>query len=414
VSVLVHKYGGTSLATPSRITEAARKVARARDAGHQLIVVVSAMGHTTDDLVELARDVSQSPNERELDMLLTAGERISMSLMAMALHALGHDAISFTGSQSGIITDALHMGARIVDVRGSRIEEELARGRIVIVAGFQGVSLAREVTTLGRGGSDTTAVALAAAFRAERCDIFTDVTGVFTADPRVAAAARLLSRVSYDEMSEMASLGAGVLHLRCVEIARHYRVPLRVASTFIEGEGTMVVEGHSMGEVPVRAVTHERGLAEVTWRGLPAGGAAAARVLDALATRGVTAKHLAEGSSGHEKGELWIILARESLGKALAAADLLVKSDPSLPSAWGRDGLASVSIVGHGVASAPDTRPRVLATLTGAGIKIEGVFSSPLAMTCIVGEPDVDRAVRALHDAFLAGGAAAEGTRVGA
>jgi aspartate kinase len=407
MSVLVQKYGGTSLATTSRITEAARKVARAREAGYDLIVVVSAMGHSTDELLTLAGEVSEEPGARELDMLLTAGERISMSLMAMALQSLGHDAISFTGSQSGIITDALHMGARIIDVRGSRIAEELERGRVVIVAGFQGVSLSREVTTLGRGGSDTTAVALAAAFRAERCDILTDVTGVFTADPRVVAGARHISEVSFEEMSEMASLGAGVLHLRCVEIARHYGVPLRVASTFIEGAGTMIVERH-MGEVPVRAVTHERGLAEVTWRGLPAGGAAAARVLEALAGRGVVARHMAEGSSGHETGELWIMVTREALGKALAAADLLMKSDPAIPAAWGRDGLGAVSIVGHGVASAPDTRGRVLATLTGAGIKVEGVFSSPLTMTCIVGEAAVDHAVRALHDAFL-GAVPAEG-----
>lgn len=399
MSVLVLKFGGSSLATPQLITEAARRIAALRGQGYQLIVVASAMGDTTDDLLRQAREVSPDPPQRELDMLLTAGERISMALLAIALHRLGRDAISFTGSQSGIITDTLHTQARIVEVRGNRIREELERGRIVIVAGFQGVSAAREITTLGRGGSDTTAVALAAAFGAERCDLLKDVEGVYTADPRQVPGARLIGRIAFEEMVQMASLGAGVVHARCVDIAREFGVTLRLASSFHDSDGTLIGEGEDMQETPIRAVTQQKGLATAWWEGVCTAPPVTASLLEAVGGRGVVPLTVLQSPRGEGRADLTLVVRDDALGKVAAAAREF--AGPALPEPVCRDGLGAVSVVGQGVSGDPAVLPRVLSTLESARIRVELAYSAPLSVTCVVEAAQLEDAVRALHRAMI-------------
>lgn len=400
MSVLVLKFGGSSLATPQLILGAARKIAALRGHGHRLIVVASAMGDTTDDLLRQAREVSPDPPQRELDMLLTAGERISMALLAIALHRLGQDAISFTGSQSGIITDTLHTQARIVEVRGNRIREELDRGRIVIVAGFQGVSAAREITTLGRGGSDTTAVALAAAFGAARCDLLKDVEGVYTADPRLVPGARRIARIPFEEMVQMASLGAGVVHARCIDIARQYGVTLRLASSFNDSEGTLIGGGDEMKETPIRAVTQQTGLATARWEGVPTTRPVVASVLETIGRSGVVPLTVIQSPRGEGLADLTLVLPEEALGKVVAAARELGRA-ASLPEPICAGGLGAVSVIGQGVSGDPAVLPCVMTTLESARIRVELACSAPLAVTCLVRIAQLEDAVRALHRALI-------------
>ncbi len=401
-SLLVQKYGGTSLATPERIRAVAHRILRERDAGKSLIVVVSAMGHSTDELISLAHQVAAVPSRREMDMLLTAGERISMALLSMCLSDLGADAISFTGSQSGIITSASHTDARIVDVRPHRIHDELAKGRIVIVAGFQGVSTAKEVTTLGRGGSDTTAVTLAAAFGAPVCEILTDVDGILTAHPGVVPTARRLRAIPYEEMVEMAALGAQVLHPRAAEMAFRYGVAVHVRSSFHEEAGTMVTDrasARTFEDDEIAGIAHEDGLALLRVEG-PAG--SAARVLVLLSGDGLAPRLIAQ-------------TPRVEGGETLAAAVPAARAEMLAARIRELGGLgvrviadqASISVIGKSVLGEGPLLTELFQTLATADIPVSLCTTSALSASVLVPAARATDAVRALHAALIDAHAAA-------
>jgi len=398
VPVLVQKYGGTSVGTPERIAAVADRIRTTRAAGYDLLVVVSAMGETTDHLLDLARSVSPNPPRRELDMLLTAGERISMALLAMALADRGVKAASFTGSQSGILTDGGHGEARIADVRPVRLTEALADGTTAIVAGFQGVSPGKEITTLGRGGSDTTAVALASAFRAEACEIYTDVAGVFTADPRKVPDARRIPRLSYREMATLAHRGAQVLHARSVDLAAKYAVPLWVKTSFGDEEGTLI-DGRERGmEGPhVTGLAHRNDVALVELKGSDTPKDAAAVALEALARAGVPLDLLAVEANRVERCRLtWI--APESEAERLSSAwDAL---DPPPPGRWTLSvhrGLALVTVVGHALADRSTFAAEATRRLARAEVGVRAVRVDSLALSFVVPRNAVESALRALH-----------------
>jgi aspartate kinase len=393
VTTLVQKYGGTSVATPERIEAVADRIRAAQNAGHRLVVVVSAMGDTTDDLLSLARRLHPEPPLRELDMLLTAGERIAMALLSIALHARGVAAISFTGSQSGIITDAHHADAKILDVRGDRIRAALETGRVVIVAGFQGVSAEREITTLGRGGSDTTAVALAAALGAARCEIYTDVDGVYTADPRVVATAVKLERVDYDEMLELASRGARVLHPRSVEVARRFAVPLHVRSSFKPDAGTVVQAMERIEPESVRGIAADTEVVTLTATALPAPVEDARLLLRALGDADVRTLLVVRAI---DAAAVSVVVPREARARAVAAWQALVAARGAALRT--DDDAALVSAVGHAVHSHPGTVAQVLDVLSEAGIVVRLVSSSATCVTCVVDRAAVERALVVLHD----------------
>ncbi len=386
---VVMKFGGTSVAGPERLKTVARRLAAARNGGHRVVGVLSAMGNTTDQLLDLAHEVSPRPKPRELDMLISVGERISCALAAMAIHDLGHEAISLTGSQAGIVTDTVHGKAKIVDVRARRIHEALDEDKIVLVAGFQGVSTAYDITTLGRGGSDTTAVALAAALGAEACEIYTDVDGVYTADPRVVPEARKLEAASYEEMLEMAASGAKVLQVRSVEVARNHDVKLHVRSTFADAEGTWIREEDErmLEKAIIAAVTHER--EEAVYQ---VDGADASALFEALAHAEVNVDTVVQ--IGSEIVFSAPLDDREETAKALGA----------LGAAWSeRGGLGKVSVVGAGMKSHPGIAARTFAALGQLGVEPEFVSTSPIRITFFVGMGAVEQAVRALHDTFELG-----------
>ncbi len=395
--LVVMKFGGTSVAGPERLKTVARRLAEARSRGGRVVAVLSAMGDTTDGLLDLAHQVSARPQARELDMLVSVGERISCALCAMALIDLGIDAVSLTGSQAGIITDTVHGKAKIVEVRARRIHEALDEGQVVLVAGFQGVSTASEVTTLGRGGSDMTAVALAAALGADVCEIYTDVEGVFTADPRIVPAARRLRRLSYDEMLELAASGARVLQLRSVEFARNHGVTLHVRSTFSDAEGTWVTEEDEqmLEKAFISAVTHT--LEETVFR---VDGVPAARLFAALATADVNVDTILQTGS-----EIVFSAPNDDRPAAAAALD-------RLGAVWSAtDDLGKVSVVGAGMKSHPGVAATTFETLDTAGIVPELVSTSPIKIACHVPAEQVERALQALHAAFALDGAAPEGAR---
>jgi aspartate kinase len=392
---LVLKFGGTSVGDPEKLKSVAARLVAAREEGHRVVGVLSAMGHTTDELLDLAHQVSPTPDPRELDMLVSVGERISCALAAMVIHDLGHEAISLTGSQAGIVTDTVHGKAKIVEVRARRIHEALDEGTIVLVAGFQGVSTAFEVTTLGRGGSDTTAVALAAALGADFCEIYTDVRGVYSADPRLVANARQLTRVSFDEMLEMASSGAGVLATRSIEVARSHNVRLHVRSTFEEGEGTWIQEEDTLlsekqvmlEKALISGVVHQR--EETVYR---VDGARPAQLFGALAQAAVNVDTIVQTNAE-------IVFSAPVEDKADASRTL-----DELGLSWtARDDLGKVSLVGAGMKSHPGVAAKTFATLEGAGIEAAIVSTSPIKIACHVPSTDVDRAVQALHEAFELG-----------
>ncbi len=397
--MIVQKFGGTSLATVTRIREVARQVAQARAAHDAVVVVVSAMGRQTDELVALARGITTEPSRRELDMLLTAGERISMSLMSMALNAIGTPAISFTGSQSGIITDTQHTRAKIVALRPIRIDEELQRGKVVIVAGFQGVSPEKEVTTLGRGGSDTTAVALAARLGAKMCEIFTDVQGVYTADPRIVSDARLLSMISYDEMVQLAASGSRVLHPRSVDLARTYKIPLWVRSSFNWNRGTLVTDGDKMESVVVTGVTSETDIAKVAIKSVPDKPGVAAIIFQALATARVNIKFIIQsiGESGHK--DITVLVPSDQLSEALDAMESIV-DHVEAAGVLGESDIGRVSIVGAGMAMTPGVAATMFEALASHGINIDLINTSEIRIDCIIGRNRVADAVAVLHGAF--------------
>jgi aspartate kinase len=404
VALIVQKFGGTSVADADRIREVAKHVAWTRQNGDDVVVVVSAMGKTTDELVRMAGDVSSVTPGRELDMLLTAGERITMSLLCMALAELGVHAASFTGSQAGIITDTTHTKAKIVEVRADRLTEALARGVVPVVAGFQGVSTTRDITTLGRGGSDTTAVALAAALAADRCEIYTDVSGVFTADPRVVPSARRLRQVSFEEMLEIASTGGRVLALRSVEFARNHHVPVHVRSSFTWEPGTWVTEEDPSMEQPiVSAVTSDVSEAKVTVTAVPDRPGVAARVFRALADGAVNVDMIVQNTSVDGTTDVSFTVGRAELEAARAIAGSLA------PEIGAREilvdeGIAQVSIVGAGMKTHPGVTALMFETLAKQNINIEMISTSPIRISCVVRASSVDDAVRALHEAFGLGG----------
>ncbi|MFL5892188.1 MAG: aspartate kinase [Solirubrobacterales bacterium] len=400
--IVVMKFGGTSVAEPDDIRRAARRIVAAREEGKRVVAVLSARGKTTDDLVEMAYEVSDDPLAREMDMLLSTGERISCALCAMAIHDLGHSAISLTGSQAGIVTDSSHTKARILDVRGDRIRSALDEDRIVLVAGFQGVSGdSRDVTTLGRGGSDTTAVAIAAALGAEVCQIYTDVRGVFSADPRLVQNARLLPYVSFEEMLEMAASGARVLQLRSVEYARNHGVRMECRSSFEEGPGTLVLSEQDTMERPsVTAVTHAEE-ARVTLSGLRDEPGVAGSVFGALADANVNVDMIIQNEPGsaNDKADLSFTVDAGDLGAASAALGGLDISERIET----REQVGKVSVVGAGMRSHPGVAAKVFRTLGDNGINIEMIATSPIKISCVIDAAEIPQAVRALHEAFELG-----------
>jgi len=406
VGIVVQKYGGSSLADAARIKSVARRITEAKKAGHDVVVAVSAMGDSTDDLLELAEGVSPLPPARELDMLLTAGERISMALVAMAISDLGFTARSFTGSQAGVITDSVHGKAKIIDVTPGRISAAIADGHIVIVAGFQGVSQdTKEITTLGRGGTDTTAVALAAALDADVCEIYTDVDGVFTADPRIVRTARKLDRVSYEEMLELAACGAKILHLRCVEYARRYDIPIHVRSSFSHKVGTWVTdrpaEGETMEQPIIAGIAHDRSEAKITVVGVPDKVGYAARIFEALAAAQINLDMIVQNISAAATNltDISFTLPRTDGATAMKALSAL-KDEIGLASLMYDDKIGKISLIGAGMRSHPGISAKFFSAIAAAGVNIEMISTSEIRISVLVDEAQVDAAVTAAHTAF--------------
>jgi aspartate kinase len=407
MSVIVQKYGGTSVADVDRIRAVADRVAQTKHDGHDVVAVVSAMGHTTDELMAMAHGLSPIPNPRELDLLLTAGERIAMSLLAIALNERGLPAASYTGSQAGIITDSAHGQARIIDIRPGRIRESLSRGNIVIVAGFQGVSTGFDVTTLGRGGSDTTAVALAAALGSDVCEIYTDVSGVFTADPRVISTCRKLHAVSYEEMLELAASGAKVLQARSVEYARRYGVRIHVRSSFDHDDGTWITEEDvRMEQAIISGVAADDSEAKITLEDVPDRPGVAAAIFRALAEEGVNVDMIVQNVSHQARTDLSFTAPRDDLTRIRTTLDRVV-AEIGAAGYTTDDGVAKVSLVGAGMKSHPGVAADMFAALAEEGINIEMISTSSIRVSCVVRAADADRAVRAVHERFRLGEQAA-------
>jgi len=406
VGLLVQKFGGTSVADPDRIRAVADHVVRTRRAGNDVVAVVSAMGKTTDDLMRLANDVARHPGGREMDMLLTAGERISMALLSMAVEDLGQPAVSFTGSQAGIVTDTEHGKAKIIEVRGERIREALAGGKVAIVAGFQGVSTARDITTLGRGGSDTTAVALAAALAADVCEIYTDVEGVYTADPRVVPRARKLAHVSFDEMLEMAATGGRVLALRSVEFARNHGVSVHVRSSFTWAPGTWISEEdapmdatEAMEQAIISGVTHDTGEAKVTIEQVPDRPGIAATIFRDLAEAGINVDMIVQNVSSAGHTDISFTVPRADVERASRCMEKIVVDTEASGFATDEH-IGRVSLIGAGMKTHPGIAAKMFETLASEGVNIEMISTSTIRISCVVAEEEVERAVQSLHAAF--------------
>ena len=407
MGLIVQKYGGSSVADAEGLKRVANRIVATKRAGHQVVVVVSAMGDTTDELIDLANQVSPLPNGRELDMLLTAGERISMALLAMAIGNLGNEARSFTGSQAGVITTSAHGRARIIDVTPSRITEALNEGAIAIVAGFQGISQdTKDVTTLGRGGSDTTAVALAAALDADVCEIYTDVDGIFSADPRVVPAAKKLKTVTYDEMLELAASGAKVLHLRCVEYARRYDMPIHVRSSFSNNEGTWVVKDHPEGgtdmeQAIIAGIAHDKSEAKITVVGVPDRTGTAARIFQAIADADINIDMIVQNVSAAATGLTDISFTLPKTEGASATAILQrIQGEIGFQSIQYDDQIGKLSLIGAGMRSHPGVTATFFACLAEAGVNIEMISTSEIRISIVCRATDLDNGLRAAHTAF--------------
>ena len=406
MGLVVQKYGGSSVADAVSIKRVAQRIVDTKRAGNQVVVVVSAMGDTTDELIDLANQVSPLPAPRELDMLLTAGERISMALVAMAVGQLGHEARSFTGSQAGVITDSAHGRARIIDVTPGRIRDAIEEGAIAIVAGFQGVSQdSKDITTLGRGGSDTTAVALAAALDADVCEIYTDVDGVFSADPRVVPTAKQLSSITYEEMLEMAASGAKVLHLRCVEYARRYDLPIHVRSSFSNKTGTWVIKDRPVGdtmEQPIIAgVAHDRSEAKVTVVGVPDRPGVAAAIFQTIADAQVNIDMIVQNVSAASTGLTDISFTLPAAeGPTATAALHRVEKEIGYQRVLFDDSIGKLSLIGAGMRSHPGVSAMLFAALAEANVNIDMISTSEIRISVVVRDSDLDKAVRAVHTAF--------------
>jgi aspartate kinase len=408
VGLIVQKYGGSSVADAASVKRVARRIVDTKNEGHDVVVIVSAMGDTTDELINLAEQVSPSPAARELDMLLTAGERISMAVLAMAIHDLGVEARSYTGSQAGLITDSAHGRARIIDVTPGRIQSALADGAIPIVAGFQGVAQdTKDITTLGRGGSDTTAVALAAALGADVCEIYTDVDGVFSADPRIAPKARQVPRITYQEMMELAANGAKILHLRCVEYARRFDLPIHVRSSFSAKNGTFVVsdssvsEGEAMEQPIIAGVAHDLGDAKVTVIGVPDKPGEAAAIFRALADAEVNIDMIVQNISTAATGRTDVTFTCPmSDGQKATAALEAVRQQIGFESLTYDDGIAKISLVGAGMRSNPGVSATFFEALAQAGVNVEMISTSEIRISVVTRAESVATAVQAVHTAF--------------
>jgi aspartate kinase len=416
VALIVQKYGGSSVADAESIKRVAKRISEARKAGHDVVVVVSAMGDTTDELIDLARQITPIPPSREMDILLTAGERISMSLLAMAINNLGVKAKSFTGQQAGVITDAVHGKARIVDVVPGRIRETIEKGSVAIVAGFQGVTQStNDVTTLGRGGSDTTAVALAAGLGADVCEIYTDVDGVFTADPRIVPSARKIDRITYEEMLEMAASGAKILALRCVEYARRYEVPVHVRSSFSGAPGTLVTntpvavvdaaapnEEEAVMEAPIiSGVAHDRSEAKITVVGVPDVPGTAARIFEVVAGAGANIDMIVQNISVASTGRTDISFTLpEEDGPIATTALNAVREAIGFESIQLDDQIGKLSLIGAGMKSHPGVSAKLFGALRDAGVNIEMISTSEIRISVVTREDNLDAAVRAVHTAF--------------
>ncbi|NKX92491.1 aspartate kinase [Sanguibacter hominis ATCC BAA-789] len=411
MALIVQKYGGSSVSDAESIKRVAKRIAESKRAGNDVVVVVSAMGDTTDELLDLAQQVTPAPPQRELDILLTAGERISMSLLAMAINNLGIKAKSFTGQQAGVITDAVHGKAHIVDVVPSRVRETIEKGAVAIVAGFQGVTRdTNDVTTLGRGGSDTTAVALAAGLGADVCEIYSDVDGVFTADPRIVPAARKVERLTYEEMLEMAASGAKILHLRCVEYGRRYDVPIHVRSSFSGKEGTLVtnrpLNAENGEELPmedpiITGVAHDRSEAKITVVGVPDVPGTAARIFEVVATAGANIDMIVQNVSAAQTGltDISFTLPEGDVPGTLAALTA-AQEELKFASLQFDDQVGKLSLVGAGMKSSPGVSAKLFGALRDAGINIEMISTSEIRISVVTREDTLDDAVRAVHTAF--------------
>jgi len=406
MGLIVQKFGGSSVADAESIKRVAARIAASKRSGQQVVVVVSAMGDTTDELIDLANQVSPMPNGRELDMLLTAGERISMALLAMAISNLGLEARSFTGSQAGIITTSTHGRARVIDVTPGRIQEALAEGAIAIVAGFQGVAQdTKDITTLGRGGSDTTAVALAAALDADVCEIYTDVDGVFSADPRIVPTASKLKSVTYEEMLELAASGAKVLHLRCVEYARRFNLPIHVRSSFSNLEGTWVVkdqpEGGSMEQAIISGIAHDKSEAKITIVGVPDRAGVAARIFQAIADADINIDMIVQNVSAAATGltDISFTLPRTEGSRGTSIVQKL-QGEIGFQSIQYDDQIGKLSLIGAGMRSHPGVTANFFAAMASAGVNIEMISTSEIRISIVCRQADIERAVQAAHTAF--------------
>jgi aspartate kinase len=409
VALVVQKYGGSSVSDAERIRRVAERIVETKKAGNDVVVVVSAMGDTTDELLDLAKQVAPAPPAREMDMLLTAGERISNALVAMAIDSLGAQARSFTGSQAGVITTGSHGNAKIIDVTPGRVRSALDEGQIVLVAGFQGVSQdSKDVTTLGRGGSDTTAVALAAALKADVCEIYTDVDGIFTADPRIVPNARHLDNVTFEEMLEMAAAGAKVLMLRCVEYARRYNVPIHVRSSYSDKPGTLVtgsIEDIPMEDAILTGVAHDRSEARVTVVGIPDTPGFAAKVFRAVADADINIDMVLQNASKVEDGKTDITFTcPRDAGPAAVEKLSSVQDEIGFTKVLYDDHIGKVSLVGAGMRSHPGVTAKFCETLAAVGVNIDLISTSEIRISVLIKDTDVDTAVAALHEAFELGG----------
>ena len=401
MSLLVQKFGGTSVADPDRIKAVADRIVRSRREGNDVVVVVSAMGKTTDDLERLAHEVSSDPSAREMDMLLTSGEHISIALLCMAIIDQGEAAQSFTGSQAGIVTDTAHRKAKILEIRADRIQEAIAAGNVCVVAGFQGMSTERNITTLGRGGSDTTAVALAAALDADVCEIYTDVSGIYTADPRIVPDARRLDRVSYDEMLEMAATGGRVLALRSVEFARNYNVPVHVRSSFSYEPDTWVTDSEesTMEDPIISGVTHDVSEAKVTIFRVPDRPGVAAKLFRPLADANLVVDMIEQNVSTDGSTDISFTVPKSDLSRTMEVVEKVVAAIEA-GGATADENIGRVSVVGAGMKTNPGVAAQMFETLAAEGVNIEMISTSTIRISCVVAQDDVERAVRALHAAF--------------
>ncbi len=400
MAVVVTKFGGTSVGSTDRIRAVAQRLVARKSAGDSVVAVVSAMGHVTDELVELARQLCDEPPEREMDMLLSTGEQVSIALLAMAIHSMGHDAVSFTGTQVGIVTDSVHSKAKITEVRADRVKQALEQGKIVIVAGFQGTTPDGQITTLGRGGSDTTAVAVAAGISADVCEIYTDVDGVYTADPRIVPSARKIDMISYEDMLEMAASGAGVLQMRSVEFARNHGVMIHCRSSFTDQPGTIVKEAdEDMEQAIISGVTHDTSEAKLTIRAVPDTPGVAATVFGKLADANVNVDMIIQNISEAGTTDISFTTPKDDLPRARRVLDEVVK-ELGARAVQVDEAVAKVSLVGAGMRTHPGIAAGMFRTLADAGVNLDLISTSPIRISCVISADQVATAVQALHTAF--------------